>query len=137
MTQWYDAFTGFPFEDGARGPVHYDCWGIVQAVYRDVCGIDLPSYGDISAFDVIRVVRAMTKGIQENIWTPVEPAATKEFDLCLMKTGASPFPGHIGVMATRSRVLHACPDAGSVIVDRSHHTVKHRIIGYIRHKCLF
>jgi len=131
---WWDKYVGLPFKDGARGPHEFDCWGIVQSSYRDHCGIDLPTYGDISAMDVIAVVKAMSKGIRENIWTPVE--IPQEFDLCLMKTGSKPFPGHIGVMVSGTRLIHACPDANVVVVDRTHHTVKHRIIGYLRHKCL-
>ena len=36
------------YEDGARGPARYDCWGLVRAVRHELLGLPLlPSFGAV------------------------------------------------------------------------------------------
>lgn len=38
MTHWTDHYLGAEYEDGARGPDRYDCWGLVRDVRHRIFG---------------------------------------------------------------------------------------------------
>jgi len=41
-------FIGMEYEDGARGPQKYDCWGLVRAIRQEVLNMPLlPSFGHV------------------------------------------------------------------------------------------
>lgn len=45
---WVNKYLMGQYEDGARGPVRYDCWGLVREARHLHCGKRLlPSWGDI------------------------------------------------------------------------------------------
>lgn len=42
----FDQYLDATYEDGARGPARFDCWGLVRAVRHEVFGLPLmPSWG--------------------------------------------------------------------------------------------
>ena len=47
-----------PFLDKGRGYDGFDCWGLVVCYYRDVLGIELPSY---DGYDSVQNHRAVAK----------------------------------------------------------------------------
>lgn len=127
---WWANYVGLPFLDGGRGPEAYDCWGLVRAVYARMLGVDLPSYGEISARDLVRVARAMAAG-QDDGWRVV--AAPQALDVCLMRSGRGGVPVvHVGVMADARRVLHVEPATAAVVVPVMHASVAGRIAGFRR-----
>ena len=125
--QWWSRYVGLPFGEG-RGQV--TCWGLVRAVYADRLGVDLPSYGEISARDLVRVARAMEQG-KDDGWRV--PAAPDALDVCLMR---APRGGalvcHVGVMVDAARVLHVEAASAAVVVPRGHFSIAHRIMGFRR-----
>lgn len=46
---WINRYIGaIDYEDGGRGPVKYDCWGLVREARHEYCGKRLlPSWGEI------------------------------------------------------------------------------------------
>ena len=41
-------FIGMEYEDGARGPLKFDCWGLARSVRHEVYGLPLlPSFGHV------------------------------------------------------------------------------------------
>ena len=45
---WVENYLGKPYEDGARGPDRFDCWGLVRHVRHAHCGARLlPSWGHV------------------------------------------------------------------------------------------
>ncbi|WP_164681912.1 C40 family peptidase [Fuscovulum blasticum] len=127
---WWEAYVGLPFVDGGRGPDAYDCWGLVRQVYADLLGIDLPSYGEISAMDLIRIARTMRAGADDG-WRV--PAIPDELDVVLMRgTGGRSSVVHVGVMVSQTRLLHIEAGSGAVVVPVSHWSVAGRIIGWRR-----
>lgn len=130
---WTSRYVGLPFRDGGRGPDAYDCWGLVRAVYADRLGIDLPSYGEISARDLVRVARAMGAA-QDDGWATV--AAPQDFDVVLMRSGrgGGDRTVHVGVMVDAHRMMHAELATGVTVVPITHFSVAGRILGY-RRRC--
>lgn len=128
---WTAQYVGKPFMDGGRGPDAYDCWGVVQAVYRDQLGIDLPGYGEISAANLLRVRRQIAAGADAEPWLPVTDP--REFDVAVMRLPSGRGHGHVGVMIDAHNVLHS-EGASGVAVDRiDAATIRNRIMGYWRH----
>lgn len=131
---WWSPYIGKPFEDGGRGPEAYDCWGLVAAVYRDVFGIELPSYGEISASDLIAIAREMRTAPDADPWRLVrEPRAG---DVCVMRLPSRSWPGHVGVMVDRERVMHVERATHVCTVPTTHPMIASRVLGYRRHRVL-
>ena len=128
MTHWSARYVGLPFGDG---PGQVTCWSLVRRVYAQEFGIDLPSYGEISSLDLLRVARAMADGAAGESWAAV--AEPKEGDICLMRSarGGSAIV-HVGVMADARNLLHVEEAKAAVIVPLSHFSVATRIAGWRR-----
>lgn len=48
MTHWAEHYLGATYEDGARGPDRFDCWGLVRDARARFCGCRLlPSWGHV------------------------------------------------------------------------------------------
>lgn len=132
-------FVGIPFVDGGRDRSGCDCWGLVRIVFAERAGIDLPSYGDISANELLRIAREMsTVTSSGEIWRRVDGEARKPLDVVLMKrlSEVSRVPVHVGVMSTPSRVLHTVIAADSHTVPLTDPSIRTRIIGFFRHRDL-
>ncbi len=126
---WWFRYIGLPFEDGGRGPHSYDCWGLIKAVYADRLGVDLPSYGEISARDLIRVSRQM-EGSKDDGWVECGPVPLA---VALMTTTATGRRiAHVGVMVDERRVMHVMRATLTAVVPVSHFSVAGRIVGYRR-----
>lgn len=126
---WWSRYIGLPFGEGS-GEV--TCWSLVRAVYADRMGIDLPAFGEISAHDLVRVAREMTRGKDEQRWT--EPDRPGVHDVVLMRSARGGRAiCHVGIIADVARVLHAEEATGSVLVPIDHHTIRGRIAGFRRY----
>ena len=126
---WWLKWVGLPFEDGGRGPHSYDCWGLLRAVYAERLGVDLPSYGEISARDLARIARAMEAG-KDDGWQECGPAPLAAV---LMRSGrGGQRVVHVGVMADERRLLHVEEAAAAAVVPITHFSVAGRIVGFRR-----
>jgi cell wall-associated NlpC family hydrolase len=128
---WWGKYVGKPFAPDARGPDTYDCWGLVQAVHRDRLGIDLPSYGEISARDLMAVARQMDGDSAADPWRPVDQP--REGDVAIMRGMHGRRIVHVGVMVDARHLLHVERDTHAAVVPVSHVSVAGRIAGYRRH----
>jgi cell wall-associated NlpC family hydrolase len=127
---WWASYVGTPFRDGGRGQDGLDCWGLVVACYRDILGVELPGYGEISARDLARVARAMSTG-KDDGWRPVDDPVA--MDVALMRAGnGGRLVVHVGVMVDRDRVLHTEAGTAVVVVPVKHFSIAGRIAGYRR-----
>ena len=128
--RWVDRYIGIPFVDGGRTIKGLDCWGLFRLVYSEQFGIELPSYGEISAMDLLTVARAINGG-QEDWFVPPDP---REFDAVALRLYSHGWIAHVGVLTDPKHVLHIEHNTDSVVVPINHHTVKHRIAGFRRHR---
>lgn len=134
---WASAYVGLPFAEQLQHGV--DCWRLVQLVYRQRAGIELPDYGAVKASDLSAVAREMTRGRVTAPWVAV--ICPRELDVALM-AGYAPDPAgktyrapvHVGVMLSPSHVLHVERGTDSVAVPVTHPSVARRILGYYRHE---
>ena len=98
MTKEALAQVGKPYRWGGSSPRHgFDCSGLVQHVYREALGIELP-----------RTSREMgTRG------TKVARADLAPGDLVFFQTGRHP-NSHVGIYIGHGRFVHA-PSSGSIV----------------------
>lgn len=107
MTHWAAKYVGLPWESGARGPLAYDCWGLVWAIQREVFGRELPCY-PVTPTPVavdpefLRKVQSIREGLADWVLTP-QPS--RDGDIIMMNSGL-----HSGV--------YTSSDGGLVIHSR-------------------
>ncbi len=128
MRPWWEKYIGLPFGDG---PGEVTCWGLLRAIYAAELKIDLPSYGEISARDLLRIARTM-EAHKDDGWRV--PAAPRAFDGVLMRghSGTARVV-HVGVLIDPTRLIHVEEASAAVVVPVTHWTVARRIMGYRRH----
>ena len=128
---WAARYVGIPYIDGGRDRSGLDCWGVLQLVYRDQLGVELPGYGDISARDLRRVAREIGSAAQ--MWPWSEAPEPRELDVVVMAAPGRRFPAHVGIVLQGGQLLHSEAASGCCIVPLSDFSVRFRILGYRRY----
>lgn len=122
---WWSQYIGLPYDRA-------HCWELVRRVYADRAGIELPTYGEIDARDLMRVARAMQGDAGQEPWVPVDnPQA---LDVVLLSGRAR--VAHVGVMVDAGRVMHTEQATGCVLLAVTNPAIAGRIMGYRRHRDL-
>jgi len=127
----FDSFVGIPYADKGRGAA-VDCWGLVLRVFREMRGIELPSYSEsyVTAEDRV-AIDALIAGELEP-WMPIEPGAEQTFDGVLMREGR--FARHIGVVTRPGMVLHVERGGTSQIERYRSGLLAGRVVGFFRYQ---
>ncbi len=120
---WWGNYVGIPFVDGGRDADGLDCWGLVCLVYANELDVVLPSYGEVSAADLIRVARSIGAG-QEG-WQVVEKP--QSFDVAVLRFYGRSWVGHVGIMVDSKRMIHTERATDVACVPLTHFTVRDRI----------
>ncbi|NRP15014.1 NlpC/P60 family protein [Marinobacterium sp. xm-a-152] len=104
-------FIGKPWVAGARGPNHYDCWGLFLAVQKQFFNRDLPEI-PLDALNLREVINAFTHHPERQRWQRV--SQTRTGDAVLMRQ--SRYPAHIGVWLDidGGGILHSVQHSGVV-----------------------
>lgn len=99
-----------PFLDRGRNFLGWDCWGLVVSAYRDVLGVELPSYGECYAGvrDHKALVRLTT---ERDEWSRLIDPEHGSVAL-IYRRG---LPIHVGIVIGR-RILH-CEEGVDTIVE--------------------
>jgi cell wall-associated NlpC family hydrolase len=126
----FDRFVGIPYLDKGRGIAGCDCWGLVCMAFRELRGIELPSYAEryVTASDRLAMARLIA-GELDN-WQEVGDEQT--FDAVLIREGN--FPRHIGLVTSPGMVLHVEPGETSRIERCRSGILKNRIVGFYRYR---
>lgn len=128
----FDRFVGVPYVDKGRAPDGFDCWGCLRLVYRELRGIELPSYsGDYLTAADRRATAQLIAGHLGD-WDEVAPGEERAFDGVLMREGR--FPRHIGVITKPGMLLHVLEGETSRIEPYRYGRLKHRITGFYRYR---
>jgi cell wall-associated NlpC family hydrolase len=125
-------FIGHPFRLGARGPTHFDCWGLVKTYLEKMHGLTaLPHYEGIESHVAIKEAMDALEWVQQ--------AAPQAGDVVVMLTpigNGTAVPQHVGVMIDNGHVLHVDLDARSECLPVKHPLIAMRLHGFWRHKDL-
>jgi cell wall-associated NlpC family hydrolase len=136
---WSSGFVGLPWADRGRTRAGCDCWGLVRLVYREVAGIDLPSFDEayVTAEEqsvvaaVIADVRQGGRGASP--WLEVA-GPPERLDLLLFRCGRH--ESHVGVVVDprRALMLHSQNRDQSRIESFDRAEWARRRIGFFRHQ---
>ena len=118
---WAEQYIGRPWVSGARGPLAFDCWGLVWYIYKHHFGITLPLFSGAPANDhreVLRVMREQQKqhnmGEHWSDWSQVPAPADGD---AVAMAGTDSF-SHVGVWLALSEggsVLHCASGRGVML----------------------
>lgn len=136
MTSWVEPYIGIPFVTQGRSVEGWDCWGLCVVVYRERCGIALPSHL-VDSLDG-RAVRDAIKS-EAPAWLPVEIGAEREMDVAVMRSihaGGYAAESHVGLVTRPGRLMHVEEATATVCVPFDHHSIAGRVRRIYRHKDL-
>lgn len=129
---WSASLIGRPYAAGARGPDAFDCFGLVQFVWRERLGLSVPDM----RLRAPRAMRCMLRGrpYRRDGIVAVAVADPAEFDAVYLTWRSASH--HVGLWigdALSGGVLHAMEGAG-VVFQRRVDLVSHglSIIGFVR-----
>lgn len=126
----FDRYVGLPFLDRGRSLVGLDCWGLLCLVYRELRGIELPSYAEayVTAADRAGIAALIADEISP--WQPVPAGEEMPFDGVLMREGK--FPRHIGLVTLPGKLLHVDRGETSRIESYRAGLLACRVVGFYR-----
>ena len=138
---WADRYIGLPFAEGGRGPAAFDCWGLVAAVLRVECSIEVEPFADIKTYDSPAVAARVAAEIARTDWLLVDRAGAQAFDVAimlvtrrLMGRDTARTLSHIGIVVAPNRLLHIERETRSVCVRFSSPSVAWRLHSFYRHR---
>jgi cell wall-associated NlpC family hydrolase len=128
----FDRFVGIPWLDKGRSIVGCDCWGLVWMVYRELRGIELPSYSEhyVTAADRRATARLIAGELDD--WQEIPSSEEIVFDGVLMREGQ--FPRHIGIVTAPGMLLHVSEGETSRIERYRSGILANRIVGFYRYR---
>jgi cell wall-associated NlpC family hydrolase len=126
-------YVGLKFVDGGRDRSGVDCWGLVRLVLLEVAQVEVPSYGEISAEDLVAVAREIGSGKDGEVWLPTLRPRALDVVVMYSRVDRRRHTTHCGIMVDDHRLLHIEKTHDAVVVALKHASVANRIQGYYRH----
>lgn len=121
-----------PYQEKGRDYLGWDCWAVPYLAYRDVLGIDLPSYTDSYTdpgnTSVSREELGQLISGEKLHWQQV--MSYEPMDVVLFTLGGQPV--HVGLMIDSRRFLHCEKKIGTVIEMIDSAVWKRRLDGVYR-----
>jgi cell wall-associated NlpC family hydrolase len=129
---WAGRYVGAPFEEHGRGPGGYDCWGLVVAVYREVFGIELPTYDHryASTRDREDIAALIDGGLTP--WRQIPVDVARPGDGVIFRVLTSPC--HIGVVVDPPMFLHIARGSDACLERWDTVRWEKRFLGIWRHE---
>lgn len=126
----FDRFVGIPYLDRGRSIVGCDCWGLLWLVYRELRGVELPSYSEryVTGADRGEMARLIAGELDD--WQEIPATEEQRFDGVLMREGS--FPRHIGVVVAPGQMLHVERGQTSRIERYRSGMLAPRVVGFYR-----
>lgn len=136
---WTSRYVGIPFKQNGLSRDGLHCWGLCRLVLQEECCLDLPSYAEQSAADLIAAAKFFRGDSMCDPWIKVE--VPREFDIALMSAmseGGRPrvVAGHCGIMIDPETVLHVWEATNAMQMRIDHPRIRHKMLGFYRHKAL-
>lgn len=128
---WWRKYVGLPFGEMGRGPDKFDCWGMVQLIYRQERGIELPSYTEFykTTNDRVEISETIIRERQQR-WTQVEQA--REFDAVLLLMRGVPM--HVGICTKPGHMVHCAHGVDTVLDRYDSMRWKTKLVGFFRYE---
>ena len=129
MVNRFDSLVGIPWLDRGRSRDGCDCWGLILIAFRELLGIEQPSFADDYQTTADRdAIVAILAGAREP-WVPVLPADARPMDVGEMRER----PWHVGLVVGRGQMLHMPAGKSSIVEPYTTGRHEPRVTGVYRH----
>lgn len=128
-----DRFIGIPFREHGRDIAGCDCWGLVCLVYRELRGIELPTFSDqyVSAHDRAAIAGLIAGGSEP--WREIPAGQEQAFDAVKIRRGRD--VSHVGLVVEPGLMLDVISDAGGSRIQRYRDgALVRRVAGFFRYE---
>ena len=126
--QWAARFIGIPFADQGHDFTGCNCWGLVHLVLKHRAGVDVPTYGEVSASDIVRANALFETEAISGPWIEAgEPL--RVFDVVLLRGN----PLHAGIVIAENLLLHVWRSPSSAAMRLDHPLIRSKRIACYRH----
>ena len=137
---WVEKYIGIPFVERGSDFAGCNCWGLARLVYHIELSVKLPAFLEVGATEALKVARTIAGESKQSHWLPVV-GAWQEFDIVLLTSfehrnkKTSRYPGHVGVAASSTILLHIEDGIDAACMDReTEPRIKTRILGAYRYR---
>lgn len=122
-----------PFLLNGRGYAGVDCWGLVWLAYRDIMGLVLPSYVDVSRETSDYKGIDYSVRMELNTWVKAPPPYV--FGDVAVFSLLNKYYFHVGLMLNNTLMMHAYADASCIetIILTYGSQWRKRLAGVYRH----
>lgn len=128
----FDRFVGIPFREGGRDLSGCDCWGLLWLVFRDLRGVELPSYCDrYVTFADRKAIADLIAGESEP-WQEIQAGQEQPFDA--VKVRRAGLVAHVGLVVAPGLMLDVCAGTCSRIQRLGDAALRRRIAGFYRYR---
>jgi len=130
---WWNKYIGKAFEIKGRGPDVFDCWGLLQCVYKQdhPQKIILPGYEEF--YECTNDRDTISKVIfeqKEARWSEItEP---QEFDAILLRMRGVPM--HVGIVTQKGYMLHCAHGVGTSHEKYDQMRWRNKVLGFFRYE---
>jgi cell wall-associated NlpC family hydrolase len=130
LEAWAAERIGAPFVVKGRTRAGYDCAGLLLDAYREVYGIELPTF--TNRYEDLRDRAAIAAVINEqrDQWRPVIAGQERPGDAILLRIFGLPI--HVGLVIARGQFLHAIEGLGVCLEDYRLIQWRRRVLGFYR-----
>lgn len=131
VPEWVGRYIGIPYAERGRTRAGVDCWGLLDMVWREHFGRDLPSY-DGTHWRKGAVVAEVAHGAAaySALFQPVARGAEREGDGVLLRLRGAPI--HVGLVVAPGVMLHIEEATASCIESYNSFQWTKRIMGFYR-----
>jgi len=128
IPRWVEQYVGIPFD------TEHNCWWMVFTVLLEQVNITVPKYTETDPKELIKVAKLMKGERDLGIWSKVE--IPKLFDVVQMGANLENRKAilHTGIMINSTHVLHIEENIDSVVMPLTSPLIKHRVVGFFRHR---
>ncbi len=136
MLRAFNKYIGLPYVKKGRTLEGFDCYGLVYLAYKMDLAIELPSYGEISADDLLATSRNLEEGAKLDIWSDVAHKDIQPYDVVAMRKVGGKVLSHCGLVVSKTHLIHSLKTTDCAIVALDDFTIRERIACFRRHKKL-
>lgn len=111
---WSRKYLGLKWVNGGRGPVDFDCWGLLWWIYEKEFGITIPRWPGVDASDLLTIRRIIRS---DEAWRAVWTPSLVLVPNCGVLMGNKDMLHHVGIGLPEGRILHTSVTSGGVVAQ--------------------
>jgi cell wall-associated NlpC family hydrolase len=133
IPSWATQYVGAPYVAGGRTLDGVDCWGLLNLVWAEQMGVQLPAYEGALYHD-----QSSTEAVAQDAvafashYAPVTPGREQLGDGILIRMRGAPL--HVGMVLAPGVMLHVEEGANAVIERYDGFRWAKRIVGFYRYE---